>query len=333
MKRLSHEKILKCREQFYNDPLYVSFSDAIDEVETKIGGLTPEEVWVEVIRIGDELAKTRRPEKTIQNIRTELETDYQFFTDDNGGILEQRLPMAGEWTSIVVLTCLMFYLCTPKEVPELNMKIAVKIRKLIWDHPAYVMLRRLQRPAEKSEEDDGNPIPDEDRLHPLISKRESPELEAMRNRIIPVITFFANTLMNGNAVTAAYQVKIEDKSKHLLMWHAILRNEALLRALCVDELEKKNFKASKDGNYKAAAEGKYNLKLILNIIGVMKAEGIIDLSNENLSGLFFTSLRASYFSKDKLREYGTKHSALTQELHDNVIAIIRTFKNPMSTSE
>lgn len=330
MKRLSHETILKNREKYYDDPLYVTLSDAIDEVETKIGGLTPEEVWTEVIRIKDELVKTKRPEKTIQNIRTELETDYQFFMDDDSNVIEQRLPLAGEWTCIVVLTCVMFYLCTSKEVPELNMKIALKIRKLIWDHPAYVMLRRLQRPAEKSEEDDNNPVPDEDRLHPLISTHESPELTAMRKNLMPVISFFANTLMKGNAVTAVYQVKVEGQSKHTLIWFAYLRNEALLRALSVDELEKNTLKASQNKYFKNAVEGQYNLKLILNIIGVMKEEGVIDMSNENISRLFFTSLRTSYLSKDKLKKYGTKHSALTQELHNNVVAIIRKYKNPLN---
>lgn len=144
MKRLPHNIIDEKREEYLDDALYCSLTYAIDEVETQIGGLTPEEVWTEVIRIKEELLKTKRPDKTIQNIRTQLETDYQFFMLDYTNVVEQRLPLAGEWTNIVVLTCLTFYLCTSKDVPEQNMKIAVKIRKLIWDHPAYIMLRALR---------------------------------------------------------------------------------------------------------------------------------------------------------------------------------------------
>lgn len=328
MIRFTPEENTKRREEYYDDPLFVTLCDAIDEVETQIEGLTPEEVWSEVIRIKDVLLTTKYPDKTIQRIRTDLQKEYQYFTKGCGNEIEMRAPIAAVWSSIVVLTCVMFFLCTPSPLPEKNKKIALKIRKLIWDHPAYIMLRRLQRPAEKEIEDDHNPIPNEDRLHPLVIEQESPELAAMRKALTPVIEFFMQTLLSSTAVKSEFKVTAEEHSKFWFMWMTLLRNEGILRELSIKTLEIDGFRTSDSKYYQAATTTHYNLKLVLNIIGIMKAEKVIEMSNEDLSSLFFTKMRASYFSNDKLSAYDYKASALNANLHDDIKAIIRKYKAP-----
>lgn len=329
MVRFTQEENFKRREIYYDDPLFVSLCDAIDEVETRMNGLTPEEVWSEVLRIKDELVSTKYPDKTIQRIRTDLERDYQYFSVGADKEIEMRLPIAAVWSSIVVLTCVMFFLCTASPLPEKNKKIALKIRKLIWDHPVYTMLRRLQRPEEKVLEDDHNPVPNEDRLHPLVIEQESPELEAMRKTFTPVVRFFMQTLLSSTAVKSEFKVKTEEHSKFWYMWMTLLRNEGVLRELSVKTLNIDGFKTNGNQYYQAATTTHYNLKFVLNIIGIMKAEKVIEMSNENLSNLFFTKMRASYFSNDKLSDYDEKASALNATLHDDIIAIIRKYKTPM----
>lgn len=328
MIRFTQEENIKRREEYYDDPLFVTLCDAIDEVETQIDGLTPEEVWSEVLRIKDQLLSTKYPDKTIQRIRTDLQKIYQYYTNGDDKAIDMRQPIAAVWSSVVVLTCVMFYLCTVSPLPEKNMKIALKIRKLIWDHPAYIMLRRLQRPAEKEIEDDHNPVPNEDRLHPLVIQQESPELATMRKVLTPVIGFFLNTLLQGNAVKPEFKIKEGEHSKFCHMWMTLLQNEGVLRTLSIRTLDIDGFKPSSNQYYQAATTTHYNLKFVLNIIGIMKAEKVIEMSNEDLSSLFFTKNRPSYFSNEKLSAYGEKASVLNATLHNDIIAIIRKFKTP-----
>lgn len=328
MIRFTQEENIKRREEYYDDPLFVTLCDAIDEVETQIEGLTPEEVWSEVLRIKEELLATKYPDKTIQRIRTDLQKIYQYYTNGDDKAIDMRQPIAAVWSSVVVLTCVMFYLCTVSPLPEKNMKIALKIRKLIWDHPAYIMLRRLQRPAEKEIEDDHNPVPNEDRLHPLVIQQESPELAATRKALTPVVGFFMQVLLSSTAVKSEFKVKTDEHSKFWHMWMTLLRNEGVLRELSVKTLEIDGFKTSSSQYFQAATTTYYNLKLVLNIIGIMKAEKVIEMSNDDLSSLFFTKNRPSYFSNDKLSAYGEKASALNATLHNDIIVIIRKFKTP-----
>lgn len=323
MKRLSIEEIVTKREEYYDDALYVTLSDAIDEVETRAGGLTPEEVWTEVIQIKDILLATKRPDKTIQAIRTQLERKYSTFEASDSDHRVERDEIPAGWTCTVVLTCFMLYICTASPVPEENMKIAVKIRILVADHPAYIIIRRLQRPAEQEEEGNGNPIPNENRLHPAAISYERPELVQMRARFAPVCTFYMNTLIARHAVSADYLVKVADTSRFCQIWNSLLRNEGILRTLALRTLDIDGFIASRIINFEEARTTNYNLKLILNIIGIMKSEGVVTLSNEELSNLFFTKMRASYFSRDQLLQFGRKASSLTPEIYDDIVAIIR----------
>ena len=327
MIRLTQEQNNILREEYYDDPLFVTLTDAIDELETQHGGLTPEEVWKEVLRIKEVLLKTKRADKTIQQIRTELEKDYQIFESPDKKDTPNREPLAAEWTSIVVLTCLIHYLCTATPVPDKNLKLAVKVRKLIWDHPAYTMMRRLQKPAETEEEENGNPVPNEDRLHPLTVEKESPEMQEMRERLTPAVAWFINTLIAGKAVNTEYLIKTGENSKFRKMWMAMLSNEGILRKLSIKTLETNNFRKGNAEYHEAATTTQYNLKLVLNIIGIMKTEGVIKMSYENLSNLLFIKLRPMYFSSNSYSAYGKKGSALDATLHNDIISIIQKNKS------
>lgn len=326
MIRLTQEQNNILREEYYDDPLFVTLTDAIDELETQHGGLTPEEVWKEVLRIKEILLKTKRADKTIQQIRTELEKDYQIFESPDKKDTLNREPLAAEWTSIVVLTCLIHYLCTATPVPDKNLKLAVKVRKLIWDHPAYTMMRRLQKPAETEEEENGNPVPNEDRLHPLTVEKESPEMQEMRERLTPAVAWFINTLIAGKAVNTEYMTKTDGNSRFWKMWMDMLKNEGILRTLSIKTLETKDFKEGHAKYHEAATTTHYNLKLVLNIIGIMKTEGVIKMSDENMSNLFFTKLRTMYFSSNNYSAYGKKGSALNANIHNDIISIIQKYK-------
>lgn len=326
MIRLTQEQNNILREEYYDDPLFVTLTDAIDELETQHGGLTPEEVWKEVLRIKEILLKTKRADKTIQQIRTELEKDYQIFESPDKKDTLNREPLAAEWTSIVVLTCLIHYLCTATPVPDKNLKLAVKVRKLIWDHPAYTMMRRLQKPAETEEEENGNPVPNEDRLHPLTVEKESPEMQEMRERLTKAVAWFINTLIAGKAVNTEYLIKTGENSKFWNIWMTLLRNERVLRTLSVRTLKIDGFKTGHQKYHTEATTTHYNLKLVLNIIGIMKQEGIVVMSNENMSNLFFTKGRTMFFSQKNYSAYGKKGSALNANIHNDIISIIQKYK-------
>ena len=67
------------REQYFDDPLFVTLYDAIENYETKLGGLTPAEVWSEVQDITNRLLRTKRPDKLLSTIRTDLIIRYSCF--------------------------------------------------------------------------------------------------------------------------------------------------------------------------------------------------------------------------------------------------------------
>lgn len=68
----------------------------------------------------------------------------------------------------------------------------------------------------------------------------------------------------------------------------------------------------------------YNLKLMLNILGIMRTERLLDISSSAIGSNFGTKRRDSYIKSTNYLAFGSSFSALTQPLYDRILAIVKS---------
>lgn len=65
----------------------------------------------------------------------------------------------------------------------------------------------------------------------------------------------------------------------------------------------------------------YNLKLVLNIIGLLREPGIVTKTTEELNSMFFTDTKTKYFKLNEIEKVGTADSGIKDEA---MLELIRT---------
>ena len=64
---------------------------------------------------------------------------------------------------------------------------------------------------------------------------------------------------------------------------------------------------------KSFPKGDYNLKLVLNIIGLMREPGIVTKATDLLNSMFFTDTKTKYFKIKEIVKVGTADSGIKDE--------------------
>ena len=70
-----------------------------------------------------------------------------------------------------------------------------------------------------------------------------------------------------------------------------------------------------------ASHNDYNLKLVLNIIGLMRESGVVIKTTEQLNNMFFTDVKTKYFKLNEIEKVGTADSGIKDEA---MLELIRT---------
>lgn len=328
------------REQYFDDPLFVTLYDAIENYETKLGGLTPAEVWSEVQDITNRLLRTKRPDKLLSTIRTDLIIRYSCFYSADGIWKVIRESVAAEWSAMMVLCCLMYYILQPVGEAKANRELAKKIALLLNDpvqgtHPLVGFLYAKQREAEEMEENNDNPVPD---VNPLQALAECPvpaDVSLLYTRMCRVLTFFRAKLEEAKVVNSHYLQKgsgeenlLEEMIKKICQDRELLENFGH-PTLAVTKL--KDYEILSQSNKKqerAAAGNNYNLKLVCNILGVLLEQEVLTVGSEPLSLLFFRNQKATHFQPAWFKGFGESKSAIPSEAaYQRMVAVICEYKN------
>ena len=247
-RHITPEENRQRREIYYGNPLFVTFCDAIERFETRLNGLTPVEVWDEVLRITQELLSSKRPDKLISSIYTDLIARYRCLVMPDGQWMYERDDYSAENSAVVVLTCVMYYIVQPENLPEKNRRIAQQIRMCFEDpvkgvHPLFVILFRLQRQAEQEEEDANNPVPDVNPLQDSSQETLPSPPSALYLRMRQICFFFTVQLEMTDYVDP-YYLKTEGKKENRfwLLFEAVLQDEELLSLLARSTLSVKTLR-------------------------------------------------------------------------------------------
>ena len=335
-RRITPEENQQRREVYYGNPLFVTFCDAIEQFETRLNGLTPVEVWDEVLRITQELLTSKRPDKLISSIYTGLIARYRCLVMPSGQWMYERDDFSAAASAVVVLTCVMFYILQPKNLPEKNRKIAQQIRLCFEDpvkgvNPLFVILFRLQRQAEQEEEDADNPVPD---VNPLQdrSQEASPSKPNKLYRKMSQVCFFFTVRLEMAHYVDLYYLETEEREENRFwsLFEAVLQDEELLMLLARPTLNMKTLKdgdkllKSKEKCEQLAAEGNYNVKFFCNLMGILKEQGVLIAPCNKLSELFFTDNKTVYFQPSRYKEFGSSSSAFaTQAVYERLLGIVK----------
>lgn len=322
--RLSAERIETLQTEYLREPLFATFYAGIAQCETACGGLTPAEAWSEMKSVLV-LLHCLRPDKVVFTIYLDLLKRYSLFVSADLKNYEPRSKAQAEATAVTVMTCVMFSVAQPQVCPKINKRIAKNISLLFLKadgsyHRIFDYLLTQVRRDEDEEEEDSNPVPDINPLEGLTEKSGSLRTTEAYRRVNAALNYYCCKLEREEVVAHTYMETDEaGETRISRLFDAVCQDQQLLELFCRRSLSIETLKdygkltKSNEPYDKAAAKGDYNVKLLCNFMGMLKDEGILTVSADKLSKLFFTDNKATYFQPSKYMAFGTSSSAIPSE--------------------
>ena len=312
-------------------PLYNVISTVVEDYEGSKGGLRAVEVWREVLELERRLPAAPRPDKFIASERTRLMKKFRRFMVKRGGKLcyetaADRSDEDVERSLICVLLAFGMRLASyPEGMDNPYEPIMKRIRKMALQCKDLEMVAAITNEyydAEDEEEELGNFVPEEDVLRPHVRPRLTSEMQAIHDRLEPVFNYFSTALVCEKAVSA----NVADKVFYGI-WDNLLMNESILK-----ELDKPNNNLQntlkddeiKEGDrYYIVKSDSYNLKLVLNIIGVMMEKKVVTTNISATRKKFFDDTKDKYFNPRFFMKFGTADSAFpSEEMYSLIVQIV-----------
>ena len=277
-------------ERYTCDQQFVNVADAIIKFETKQGGLCPEEIWNYAVRLLESLKHVSRPEITVNrmftHITSRLKEQYQ-----------DRDQQQVEHTAFVILFCANYILCANEEEPDPNQEIIDNISKMLSQMPDIVPLFEYVETMEDEQEAKGYSV---EPRNVLAKPHVETQAEAAQRIMGLLKQDIISPIVNAGFVLQPYRKEIEN------IWEDILADDPLLALMRKDEFGKK-----------------YNLKLVLNILGVMTYNGrVITASNNKLDKMLFPNGPTHYkfFTTETEGSFSAFNSDTEQSLVKSIIA-------------
>ncbi len=291
---------------------YNCISSVIDSIESQRGGLYPVEVWYEVLRLEDELKTASRGDKFIAEQRTRLENKYRkILINKKGDSIDRTKEDAERSVMCVLLALAMHLLACPDDKPNPYALIINRIYKMAleYDPEVAVAIAEAYNSGEDEEEEAGFMVPPHDPLEHEESPQIPPELQAMKECTEEIFDFYASTLAdNPGCLRNNYTSK-----DFYGIWDELAKEETIIKQM--QETSSRIRITLKDDlpNKEAASQNNYNLKLVLNIIGLMQEAGIVIKTTEQLNSMFFTDVKTKYFKLNEIKKVGTADSGIEDE--------------------
>lgn len=312
-------------------PLYNVISTVVEDYEGCKGGLRAPEVWREVLDLEKRLPKAPRPDKFIASERTRLMKDLKRICVKNGDkyyyeTKEDRSQEDVERSVICVLLAFGMRLASyPEGMDNPYEPIMERIRKMALQCKDLEMVAAITNEyydAEDEEEDMGNFVPEEDVLKPHVKPRLTKELQQIHDRMQPVFRYYSMALVCEGAVHPDVSEK-----EFYAVWDDLLMNESILLQMknttsnIVNSLHDDDIKEGSTDYF--VKSDQFNLKLVLNIIGVMMERKVITTNISATRKMFFEDAKDKYFNPRFFKQFGTAESAFPSEtMYTLVLAII-----------
>lgn len=312
--------------------LYNVISTVVEDFEGSKGGLRAVEVWREVLDLEKRLPKAPRPDKFIASERTRLLKDFKRFClrGADGKIYyegkEDRKPEDVERSVICVLLAFGMRLGSyPEGMDNPYEPIMERIRKMALQCKDLEMVAAITNEyydAEDEEEDMGNFVPEEDVLKPHVKPRLTQDLQQIHDHMMPVIHYYSSAL----ACEGALHADVSEKTFYAI-WEDLMMNESILLALkdtssnIVNSLKDDDIKEGDE--YAIVKSDQFNLKLVLNTIGVMMERKVVTTNISTTRKMFFEDMKDKYFNPRFFKQFGTADSAFPSEkMYQLVLKVI-----------
>lgn len=223
-------------ERYTNDQQLVNVTDALLKIETEHGGLPPEELWDHAINLLESLKHVPRPEITVKRM-------FSYIIDEMRKQSQERTDEQIMHSAYCILFCAVYILCANDEEPDPNQDIIDSICEVIAKMPDIVPLFQFVEKTEDEQEAKGYSVPPRN----VLAKPHEETAEEAAVRIIALLKQdIIEPIINADYVQPSY------KKEFVCIWEDILANDTLLELMRKEEFGKT-----------------YNLKLVLNILGLM----------------------------------------------------------------
>lgn len=320
--RIGEQRANKLSKEYSNKyQTYNCISSILDSIETQKGGLYPVEVWSEVLRLEDELKTAPRRDKFIAEQRTRLENKYRKIVINQAGESIDRNKEDAERSVMCVLLALaMHLLACPDDKPNPHTLLIKRIYKTVleYDPELTMAIAEAYNSGEDEEEAAGFMVLPHDPLEDKEKPQIPPELQALKERTEEIFDFYSNTLANTPGCLSSNYTQDDffdvwdDLANEITIIKQMQETSSRIEITLKDDLPNKDTASAND----------YNLKLVLNIIGLMRESGIVIKTTEQLNSMFFTDVKTKYFKLNEIEKVGTSDSGIKDEAMLELIRII-----------
>ena len=317
--RIGEQRANKLSKEYSNKyQTYNCISSVLDSIESQKGGLYPVEVWSEVLRLEDELKTAPRRDKFIAEQRTRLENKYRKIVINQAGASIDRTKEDAERSVMCVLLALAMHLqAYPDDKPNPHTSLIRRIYKMVLEYsPELTMaIAEAYNRGEDEEEEAGYFVPPHDPLKVDEEPHISPELQPLKERTEEIFDFYASTLANSPGCLCSKYTKDEfyaiwdDLANDVTIIRHMQETSSRMKITLKDDLQQKE----------TASQNDYNLKLVLNMIGLMREPGIVTKTTEQLNDIFFKDVKTKYFKPKEIVKVGTANSGIKDEAMLEVI--------------
>lgn len=301
---------------------YNCISSVLDSIESQSGGLYPVEVWTEVLRLEKLLVTANRRDKFIAEQRTRLENKYRtIIIKQDGTAIERTKPEAERSVMCVLLALAMHLEACPDDKPNPHQAIVKRIYKMVveYDPELAITIGEAYNTGEDEENDAGYFVQPHDPLYEEEKAAVSSELQRAQERVNCIFDIYASTLIGvDNCVNQKYSV-----DEFFAIWDDLVKEESIVQHMLVPS--KKIVPSIKEElpNADLINQNDYNLKLVLNIIGLMR-DDIVTYSIDQVNALFFTDTKSKYMKPNEIKKCGTADSGIKDNaMYDLICNIIQ----------
>jgi len=171
--------------------------------------------------------------------------------------------------------------------------------------------------GEDEEEEAGFMVPPHNPLEDNEKPKLPAELQAAQERIEKIFDFYSSTLANSPDCLRSNYTPYE----FYAIWDDLANETTIISHM--EETSPRITITLKDNlaQKENVCQNDYNLKLVLNIIGLMREPGIVTKTTEELNSMFFTDVKTKYFKLNEIEKVGTTDSGIKDEA---MLELIRT---------
>ena len=276
---------------YVEDRVFQLLSPTLRELSTKYNEITPVEVWSEALSVAGRLKNIKsRRDIVIDQIWSEMLEKYRAFCFESGKVVERDEESSMRTSSIVMTTVIFMLSRTTKDDDNPHQKILERMCTILSGNP---IANYIVKSAEENE---------------VVEDREYGEI--MPQNYLTVNDGLSDARVWFDKIKAC-GTKMSD---WFLQHYDQFVDELLGEEKLVNAMQKKTLGEP------------FNMKLFINICGIMIADRALNWSvNGVIQYLFNSTSRNQYAYQNKIEDYDSNYSELTADTHNLIRDLIRKY--------